>query len=150
MGGEEGHDGEAGLFEQGEVLECGGGFDGGEVDGAGEWLADLEIDGGPVAFRGSGVGIGCADDGAPADNSFFLDAVVVEDEVAQLHGAEVVTGLIVADAIPAGGFVFEELSEGISGRFLFDEPVAGHGLERREKMGSGNEEQCACPGEGLA
>lgn len=129
------HDAEAGLAEEWDRGEEWVGFNLGEGDGFGEREEWCEVNAGPVTGGGGGVGVSFAGDGGDADDGFFGDAMVVEDEVAAVHGAEDVAGLEVADAGPGGGAVGDELLPGVGGGFLLDEEVGWDGVHAGRSWG---------------
>lgn len=146
----EGHDGEAALTEEGDILEGGVGFDLGECNRARESAADAELDGGPVALGGGGIREVLAADLGGADDFFGAHAGVKEHGITGAHGAEKITGLEITHAVPDRATIDDEGRPRVGCGFGFHQPVLsclGHGEgdvgrpltgegERRSKPGS--------------
>ena len=89
----------------------------------------FEADGSPIFSLGrSGIGEGGLDDLGKTHHRAFIDAVVIKHRIADLHLAEKVPGLVIADTVPDHFLFLQKTGEGVGGGFLFDEPVV-HGRD---------------------
>lgn len=96
--GGEGHDGEAGAADQGEIGEGGMGFDLRQGDGRWKGADGAEVAGEPLGIDAGGVGIGRADDFHEAHDGGIALATVEEYLIALVHGPQVIAGLRAANA----------------------------------------------------
>lgn len=83
-------------------LELGIGFDRFQGDCLGKLFDGLDIECGPVAFGGGGIGIGSFGDLGETDKLFGFAAVIEKDEIAFGHLPYEVACLVIADAVPDG------------------------------------------------
>src|SRR3546814_1914248 len=86
----------------------------------------------PTLFRSAldpgavlAVGLALAGDAHDADDGALVAAMVEEGFVARLHGAQVQAGGVVADAVPVGRAVADEVVPAVDVRLRFHQPV-GH------------------------
>lgn len=136
FGSGEGHHGETALADERDFREGRLALDLRERDGVGESGAGLEFDGDPAGFVGGGIGEGAEGDLGETLDGFRADARVEEHAVAGLHGAEMNSRLIIADAGPRGAAVALESFPSVGFGFGFHEPVlrfhGGGGCVRTE------------------
>src|SRR5208282_6681121 len=86
-----------------------------------------QIHTGPISFVGGRVRICLALDSGDSYDLFFLAAVVVEDQIALLHRAQVVARGEIADARPLSSAIFHERGPCVSFGLLFYEPMLHSG-----------------------
>jgi hypothetical protein len=58
--------------------------------------------------------------------------VIEESPVASFHGPKVISCLVIADPIPVGALVLDEIFPGVGFGFLFDQPVIHDFLKGRK------------------
>jgi hypothetical protein len=133
------------FFEQTHLGEGGFAAEGCQLEGVGEAGDQLHVDHEPAWVVGGAagivvgaflvelgvVGVARADDLDDPHGGALIAAVVVDRQVAKLHlVTEHVAGLVVANAIPAGGLLWlgDQLIDREDVRFALEEPVLlGHG-----------------------
>ena len=116
-----GHRRQAALADEGEVGEEVGGFDGVEGGGGIEPAEDGEVDdGGFGIFR---IGAGGGVDAGEPDDGGISHAVVDEDFVTFLHGADGLDGLGVGDPVPDGFDFFFKIGNAVGFRVGLGEVV---------------------------
>lgn len=86
-----------------------------------------QIDHGPIAFVCGWVRISFLGDFGHSYDLFLFDAMVKADEVPLVHGAEIVSGLVISDPIPHRAAFADKLIPTVSLGFLFHQPMLfGH------------------------
>jgi hypothetical protein len=70
-----------------------------------------------------------------SNNSLAIDTVIIENRIAELHRAQIISGLKISDTGPICLSVCGELVPGVSGWFLFHQPVLRHDAAIARGMG---------------
>jgi len=112
------------LFDEGGVLEFGVLFDVLEGDGVVEFLVWGEFYDDSVGIIGRRILVCLVGDLCDADDFFAYVAMVSETEVSSFHGPQIVSRLIIADAISDSFAVLDKLVSRVLVWFGFDESIS--------------------------
>ena len=116
----DGHDGEPGDADQGEIREFRIGLDLGKRHGPLESAGGLDIYHDEPIIVTRGVRIGTFHDLHLADDGFLRPGVIEEHAVPLFHRPQVLQGEVVLHSVPHGSLVAEEVVQGVVVRLLFE------------------------------